>query len=136
MIGLPELCCDERLFFYPRNTQVTVPLAKRIVGQQLLVNPPQAKPEIGPVSTNTMLLNRLNAFLEETQRPSAAAPAELPDQFEGQHVELELACGVFDLKSESTLRMAEAACGDSARNPCKGQRRKEDEQEIKTRSDL
>lgn len=103
------------------HTQRTFPLEH--AGKRLLVSPPQ-KPGIGPVPTDSGLVNRIDAFLREAKaRPPAEAGApgtaetaetadmvELDDDFEGQHVELDLACGVFDLIDDEAVRAAEAAC--------------------------
>ena len=36
---------------------------------------------------------------------------ELEDDYEGQHVALDLACGVFDLIGDEAVQAAETACG-------------------------
>lgn len=88
--------------------------APNAAGEQLLVSPPR-KPDIGPVAGNTGLLSRLDAFLQEAGKASDApggAPAEkleLEDDCEGEHIELDMSCGVFDLKNDEAVRAAEAA---------------------------
>ena len=64
---------------------------------------------------NTGLLSRLDAFLQEAGKASDApggAPAEkleLEDDCDGEHIELDMSCGVFDLKNDEAVRAAEAA---------------------------
>ena len=88
--------------------------APNAAGEQLLVSPPR-KPDIGPVAGNTGLLSRLDAFLQEAGKASDApggAPAEkleLEDDCDGEHIELDMSCGVFDLKNDEAVRAAEAA---------------------------
>lgn len=74
------------------------------------------KPKIGPVNENGALLARLQAFLPAMKESNDALPdssegcnevMELPEQYDGKHVELDLACGVFDLKSEDAVVAAE-----------------------------
>lgn len=74
------------------------------------------KPNIGPVKENGALLARLQAFLPALKESNEALPdsvegcedaMELPEQYDGKHVELDLACGVFDLKSEDAILAAE-----------------------------
>jgi hypothetical protein len=82
----------------------------------LLVQPERReKPKIGPVNENGALLARLQAFLPAMKESNDALPnssegcevMELPEQYDGKHVELDLACGVFDLKNEDAVVAAE-----------------------------
>jgi phage baseplate assembly protein gpV len=82
----------------------------------LLVQPEgKAKPKIGPVKENGALLARLQAFLPALKESNDALPStsedgeamELPEQYDGKHVELDLACGVFDLNNEDAVQAAE-----------------------------
>lgn len=83
----------------------------------LLVHPEgKTKPKIGPVKENGALLARLQAFLPALKESNDALPSseeegceamELPEQYDGKHVELDLACGVFDLNNEDAILAAE-----------------------------
>lgn len=73
------------------------------------------KPKIGPVSENGALFARLQAFLPALKESNDklshvvedGGTMELPEQYDGKHVELDLACGVFDLNNEDAVRAAE-----------------------------
>lgn len=88
-----------------------------IAAQELLLLQPQRKekPKIGPTEGNDALLARLQAFLPALKESNEQLPQslkhcdtiELPEQYDGKHVALDLACGVFDLNDEDAVRAAE-----------------------------
>ena len=88
----------------------------------MLVSPP-SKPEIGRVP-DSGLLGRIDAFLEEAkvrkvkvgEKGEKAREAEreekmeLEEGYEGEHVALQLDCGVIDLMDDKAVAAAEVAC--------------------------
>lgn len=88
--------------------------------QRLLVavdGRPERKPDMQAPAPPAVLLGRLQAFLPQLQAANAQleqAPAEAlvmehasDDERAGPYVELDLACGLFDLKDETALAAAE-----------------------------
>ncbi|KAL4527136.1 hypothetical protein Ndes2526B_g09151 [Nannochloris sp. 'desiccata'] len=88
------------------------------IERKLLVrnDAPTVKPPISQPQRNGDLLTRLQTFLPqmeeanknlEVYETAAEARFEDPEEDEGPVVELDLACGVFDLKDETAIAAAE-----------------------------
>jgi hypothetical protein len=111
---------SSKWFFETLSTDPLPPPSPWHAGKQLLVSP-RPKPDIGPVTANTGLLSRLENFLEEAKANNREAGVveklELEEDCDLAHIELDMACGVFELKDEDAVRAAESAVGgrDAAR---------------------